>query len=323
MVAERETIGLRELRAYAAAARRLNLTAAAADLGVPKSTVSKAVAHLERRLGVRLLERTSRRVALTGAGSLLLARAESLLAEADQLARDMHEETHRPSGTVRLAAPPELGTLLAAGFVAPVLAAHPRLAITLRVDYAFEDLMAPEVDVAFRVGSIHDDRLVARTLGVFRRELVASAAYLAGRRLRAPADLGRCNCLTLGAAATAATWTLEPRAARAGSREPVEVAVHGNFAARSFTALLEAARAGLGVARVPDFLAHPAIARGEVQAVLPAWGAPASAVFLVHRFGHERVRRVEVVIEEARARIPALLAAGAVAAAVSRRGAPR
>lgn len=307
-----ETIELRHLRAFTLAARRLSLTAAATDLDVPKSTISKAIAELERRLGARLLERTSRRVALTRAGAHLLARADSLLAEADQLARDMHEETHLASGTVRLAAPPELGACLAAEFVPQVLAAHPRLSLTMGVGYAFEDLLAPGVDIALRVGSVHDDRLVARTLGGFRRELIASPAYVCGRKLRAPADLARCNCLTLSATEGAASWTFERRRRQGNDTASVDVGVRGSFAARSFMALLEAARAGLGVARVPDFLARPAIERGEVVHVLPEWTAPVSTVFLVHRFGQERVRRVEVVIDEARARIPSLLSAGLV-----------
>lgn len=315
MVSRNETVDLKHLRLFALAARNLSLTAAARALDVPKSTVSKAIAELERRLGVRLMERSSRRVAVTRAGAHLLARTDSILAEVDQLAADMRDETHLATGAVRLSAPPELGTRLAAEFAPAVLAAHPRLVLTLGVDYAFDDLLLPEVDLAFRVGTVHDDRLVARALGQFRRLLVASPEYVHSRRVREPADLERCNCLTFGAGAPAAKWAFERRRAdRDRGEGSIDIAVRGNFAAHSFVALLAAARAGLGVARVPDFVAGDPIRRGELVQVLPLWSAPPSTVYLVHRFGHERVGRVRLLIDEALARMPALLAEGALPA---------
>lgn len=290
------------LRTFAEVARRLSVTAAAEALGQPKSRVSKALGKLERRLGVRLLERSTRRVALTPTGALLLGRADSILAELERLVGDVREQADVVRGVVRFTAPPELGALLAEKFFPPVLAQHPGVEVALELGYAFEDLLDPRFDLAFRLGSVHDARLVAHPLGAFSRIAVASARYLEAHPVRRAEDLARCNCLAFSGAELAATWTLQ----KAGATR--EVAVRGSFAAHSFAALLGAARAGLGVARVPAFAAREALGRGELVRVLPGWSAPPTEVFLVHRFGHDRIRRVRELIETARLHVGPLLA---------------
>jgi len=302
MVAKRETIETALLRSFAEVARRRSVTAAGEALGLPKSAVSKHVSALERRVGARLLERSTRRVAPTQTGLVLLARAESILAELDQLKEDVREQSELLRGVVHVTAPWELGTLLAERFFPALLDKHPALEVTLDLGYAFDDLLDPRYDLAFRVGDVHDDRLVARRVGGLRRILVASRGYLAAHRVRALPDLTRCNCLAFSPAEREARWTLE----KDGRSE--EVPVRGNFAARGFTALVHAAKAGLGVARVPSFSAHDAIAAGSLVRVLPGWAAPASEVLVVHRFGHERVRRVKAVLDAAQEALPKLLA---------------
>ena len=96
-------------------------------------------------------------------------------------------------GVVRLTAPPELGALLAERFFPQLLQAHPSLEISIDLGYAFDDLLDPRFDLAFRLGSVHDDRLVAWPLGDFARIAVASPAYLKAHPVRVPADLARCN----------------------------------------------------------------------------------------------------------------------------------
>jgi LysR family transcriptional regulator AphB len=302
MVSDPATIDAPALRAFVEVARRLSVTAGAAALNQPKSRVSKTLSRLERTLGVRLLERSTRRVALTPAGIVLRSRAESLLAEMDRLAEDVREEAAAVRGVVRMTAPPELGALLAERFIPGVLAAHPGLDLAMELGYAFEDLLDPRFDLAFRLGSVHDERLVARRLGEFRRILVASAAYLDAQPVRRIEDLARCNCLAFSAIELQATWTLEGR-----RQPPRDAAVRGRLAIHGFTALLGAARSGVGVARVPAFVARTAIERRELIRVLPEWAAPPTEVFLVHRFGHERIQRVRAVIEAAQERVGALL----------------
>ena len=148
---------------------------------------------LEQRLQVRLLARSSRRVTLTREGERLLPRVESILAEGERLVEDAHEETSAPSGVVRIAASPELGGLLVKHFLPLVVERNPKLRITMRLEYGFEDMQDPSIDLAFRISRVNDDRLVAKPLGEFRRILVASPEYLQRHPLERPGDLASVN----------------------------------------------------------------------------------------------------------------------------------
>lgn len=305
MVSNIETIDPRHLRTFLEVVRRGGVTAAARAIGQPKSGVSKSLTALEARLATRLLERSTRRVSLTPAGEVLVGRAESILAELDRLVEDVHAHAQTVRGVVRVTAPPELGALLVERFFPVVLIANPGLELTVELGYAFEDLFDPHFDLAFRLGSVNDDRLVARRVGVFSRVLVASPGYVAAHSLRTPADLGRCNCLAFSGTELRATWTLVRGGARPLKRE-VEVA--GNLAVHGFAALLRAAGAGVGIARVPDYLAAGAIAGGALVRVLPGWASPPTEVYLVYRFGHDRIKRVRAVLEAAQDSVAPLLA---------------
>jgi DNA-binding transcriptional LysR family regulator len=301
MVSQKETIEASLLRTFAEVAKRLSVTAAAEALGQPKSRVSKALGRLEAQLGVRLLERSTRRVALTPTGALLLQRADSIVAELERLAADVREQAESVRGIVRVTAPPELGMLLSERFFPALVARHPGLEVALELGYSFEDLLDPRFDLAVRLGSVHDERLVAHPVGGFSRIAVASAEYLKARPVRRVEDLAKCNCLAFSADELTAIWTLQ----KAG--EVREVRVRGNFAAHSFTALLGAARAGLGVARAPAYAARDWLRRDELVRVLPGWSAPPTEVFVVHRFGHDRIRRVRAVMEACRSEVGPLL----------------
>jgi DNA-binding transcriptional LysR family regulator len=294
MVSLEETISLTDLRIFMEAAKALSITRAGEALDLPKSAVSKTITRLEERLGVRLLERTSRRVALTAAGRLLMVKAESLLAEAEFLTRSLREERNDPRGTVRMTAPPELGTRFVERVVPKIVEAYPGLKIALKLAYDFDDLREPAIDIALRAGQVHDDRLVASPIGKFARVLVASAGYLENNRLRRPADLANLDCLVFSAEENSVEWEL----VRGDRSETFRVT--GNLAVRSFAAQLHAARAGLGVARCPAFAAAEWIERGDLVHVLPGWQAPPVTVFAVHRFGHERIARVAAVLAATR-----------------------
>jgi DNA-binding transcriptional LysR family regulator len=156
---------------------------------------------------------------------------------------------------------------------------------------------------------VHDERLVARPLGAFQRVLVASAAYLDGRVLKSVDDLRSCNCLGFELDGDHTVWSLERTSERPRRTAPEgqQVEVRGNFAAKSFTAMVGAVGAGLGIAQMPEFLIRPHLARRSLVRVLPEWASPPIPVLLVHRFGHERIARVRAVLDAALRRIPTLL----------------
>ena len=295
VVSNLETINLADLRVFLEVAKLLSVTGAGAALGQPKSAVSKALSRLEGQLGVRLLERSSRRVALTAAGELLSVKAEALLGEAEFIVESLREERSLPRGVVRMAAPPEIGTLFIEQVVPRLARDYPELQVAMKLSYDFDDLQDPAIDLALRAGAVRDERLVGVPVSDFRRVAVASPAYLAAHPITHPAELAQHRCLVFSGSASSAEWSFER------GDDSVQVHVQSALSVHSFTALLHAARCGLGVARAPEFTAAEWLQRGELVQVLPQWQASPSRLYVVHRFGHERIARVAAVLKAARA----------------------
>ena len=302
MVQNIRTIGLPALLSFHTVARLGGISAAADHLGMAKSGVSRHVAQLETHFGVRLLERGARSVRLTKVGQKLDDRIRSILAEIDLLDDIAREESAGVSGQVTIAATPEFGGLIATEVFPKVRARHPNLTLVMRPDYAFEDMQDPGTDLAFRVGTFKDDRLVAIELGGFQRRLVAAPDLFAQQPVKAPADLSNVPCLTFRGDRPGASW-------RFLSDKGEDVAeVDGPIAVRSFGILLQLARAGEGFAFLPDFMVLEDIERGTLMPCLEDYNGPQNPVFLTFRPGARNVARIAAVIEASRELVPELLA---------------
>lgn len=304
LVSNLRTIQTQGLRVFVEVARHGGITPASTALGIAKSAISKQLAALEAEIGVRLFERSSRRVVLTREGEALLPRAESILAELQELLFHAEDATAEPRGSVRVAAPPEFGAFLAGHFFPLLLRRHPELSLRMRMDYAMEDLHDPAVDLAFRLGGIGDDRLVARPLSTFARGLYCAPSYAERIGVHAPEDLVRADALLFSDDAFTTKWRLQ---AVDDARSGCEIAVRGRVALRGFGALLAAAQAGLGVARLPGFMAAPSLGDGRLVRILPQWRTPPLQVFLAYRSGAAKIARVRATIDAALAEVPRLL----------------
>lgn len=279
---------LGELSAFVEVARRQSFAQAAQQLGRHPSAVSRAVAALESRLGVRLLQRTTRRVALSAAGRDYFKRCEALLAEfegADAEVRDLGASLR---GTLRVSAATGSGQTLLAPILAEFLIAHPLLSLDLQLTNRYVDLIEEGYDLALRVGALTDSRLVVRRLAPSRRILIASPAYLERHGSpRQPRQLEAHACLVLDIGAQPRRWELESERTRATHE------VRGPMHSNNTLALLSACRGGLGIALLPEFVAEAALADGTLRRVLPAWGSPEQAIFAVYptaRFIPAKVR---------------------------------
>ena len=279
---------IEQLSAFVEVARSQSFAQAARRLDRHVSAVSRAVAALESRLGVRLLQRTTRRVALSEAGRDYFRRCEALLAEfegADAEVRDRGAALH---GTLRVSAATGSGQMLLAPIVPEFLAAHPLLTLDLQLSNRYVDLVDEGYDLALRVGTLADSRLVARRLAPSHRVLVASAAYLERRgTVRTPQQLRAHACLVLDIGGRPQRWEFE----RGRARAALDVA--GPLHSNNMFALLDACRAGLGIALLPDFAVAAALQRGELHRVLPAWTSVAQAMYAVYpsaRFIPAKVR---------------------------------
>ena len=295
-----------ELSAFIEVARRHSFVQAARQLDRHVSAVSRAVAALEARLGVRLLQRTTRRVALSEAGRAYFTRCEALLAEfdgADDAARDLGST---PRGVLRVSAASGFGLTHLIRLVPDFLAAHPHVTIDLQLSNRYVDLIEEGYDLAVRVGTLADSRLVARRLAPSRRILVASPAYLARAGVpRKVAVLAQHACLALEVGTHPLRWDLQQRDQRAS------VEARGPLRSSNAVALLAACRSGLGISLLPEFAVAADVRGGTLVRVLSGWATEEQGIYAVYptaRFVPVKVRAfVDFLVERLHA--PAALPA--------------
>ncbi|HEU4664422.1 MAG TPA: LysR family transcriptional regulator [Dokdonella sp.] len=287
---------LAEIACFVEVAHRLSFAQAAVRLGMHVSGVSRAVGALESRLGVRLLQRTTRQVGLTEAGRAHLARCEALLAELAEAEAAASASGGALRGRLRASVPSGLGLAHITPRIGEFVAAHPELELDLHLSNRNVDLVEEAFDVAIRVGELRDSRLVARRLGDSRRILVASGAYLATAGApRRPVELERHACLVLDVGAIADRWELQRRGRSEAVRVPARVRSNNAIA------LLDACRAGAGVALLPQFAVAGDIAAGRLVRVLDAWAATEQGIFAIYpgnRFIPAKVRAFVAFVEE-------------------------
>ncbi|MEZ4325012.1 MAG: LysR family transcriptional regulator [Polyangiales bacterium] len=258
---------LNELQVFAQVAALGSFTRAAAELDMPKSTVSRKVSELEARLGVRLLQRTTRKLSLTEAGHTYFAHAQRVLAELEEAELAVTRMQDAPRGLLRVTAPLNFNHL--APVVAVFLQRFPEVQVELVCADRVVDLVHEGFDVAVRVGALSDSSLIARSLGSVESHLVASPAFLAAHGAPAnPSELSRLPALGFGVGSMRPTFRL----VRAGAE--VAVQVTPRLVVNDFVFLDEAARAGLGVALLPLFRCAEDLESGALVRVLPEWCSP-------------------------------------------------
>ncbi|WP_315736532.1 MULTISPECIES: LysR family transcriptional regulator [unclassified Bradyrhizobium] len=273
-----------ELRSFAGAAQELSLS---------KASVSKAVSRLEERLGTRLFNRTSRRLALTDAGQRLSERAAQLLADGEAAETEALAQSLTPRGLVRFAVPMTFGVKKIAPLLPVFLEQYPEVSIDLHMSDATVDLIGEGFDLALRIARLPDSSLVARRLCAMPRYTVAAPSYLKRHgRPTHPMHLAEHKCFGYAYLSTAGVWHYTNAAGEQASVRPA-----GQLRVNNGEAVLPAVIAGLGIADLPDFIVGDAIASGEVEVILKGWSQPEGAMHLVMPPGGPRPARVEVLAE--------------------------
>jgi len=273
-----------ELRSFAAAS---------AELSLSKATVSKAVSRLEERLGARLFNRTSRRLALTDAGQKLSERAARLLLDGEAAENEALAQSATPRGLVRLAVPMTFGVRKVAPILPKFLEAYPEVSIDLHLSDATVDLIGEGFDAGLRIARLPDSSLIARRLCAMPRYTVAAPSYLKryGRPTH-PMHLAQHKCFGYAYLSTPGIWHYTNSTGEQASVRPA-----GQLRVNNGEALMPALLAGFGVADLPDFIVGDAIASGEVEVILKGWKQPEGAVHLVTPPGGPRPARVEVLAD--------------------------
>jgi DNA-binding transcriptional LysR family regulator len=253
--------------AFARTAEALSFTAAASALGVSASAVGKSVAKLEQSLGVRLFQRTTRRVALTEEGALFFERCRRILDDLHDAQAMLAHAAQSPRGRLRVGAP-----TIGYRFLLPILPEFRRLYPEVELDIDFNDrivdVVKEELDAVIRSGELSDSSLMSRRLGPFRFMLCASPEYLRRRGVpRTPKDLESHDCLRFRFPTTGKlqNWSLNG----ADSANPFRL--RPALTCNNMEALRAAAIGGLGIAYMPDFLARDDVASGRLSAMLGGW----------------------------------------------------
>ncbi len=273
-----------ETRSFAGAAQELKLS---------KATVSKAVGRVEARLGTRLFNRTSRRLALTDAGHALAGRAAHLLAEGEAAEDEALARTAAVRGPVRLAAPMSFGVLHLAPLLPAFLATYADVTIDLHLSDAMVDMIGGGFDAAIRIAVLPDSSLVARRLCGMARYLVGAPAYLdVHGRPRHPLNLAEHRCIGYGHGQASETWRFSH-----GNGETATVRPSGPLRVNNGDAMMPALIAGTGIGVLPEFIVRDALADGRLERLLPAWSLPSTSVYWVTPPGGQRPKRVEVLGE--------------------------
>jgi DNA-binding transcriptional LysR family regulator len=270
-----------------------SFAAAAAELALSKATVSKAVTRLEQRLGARLFNRTSRRLALTDTGQKLSARAARLLSDGEAVENEALAQSVAPRGLVRLAVPMTFGVKAVAPILPEFLEKYPDVAIDLHLSDAMVDLIGEGFDAGLRIASLPDSSLIARRLCAMRRYTVASPAYLKRHgRPTHPMHLAQHKCFAYAYLSTPDVWHYTNAKGEQASVRP-----GGPLRVNNGEAVMPALLAGLGIADLPDFIVSDAIASGKVEVILEGWKQTEGAVHLVMPPGGPRPARVEVLAD--------------------------
>ncbi len=286
---------LNDLYFFAAVVEYGGFSAASRAIGVPKSRLSKRIAQLEDGLGVRLLQRTTRKFVVTEAGERFYRHCQAMLAEAHAATEDAVSLGGEPRGLVRLSCPVSLAQSLLAPLLPGFLARHPQVQLRVLSSNRRVDVIGEGFDVAIRVRDKLDTdaELVARSFGPKRVVLVASPAFLAEHGVpRAPRELASLPVLSLFEHEGDQTWELYDRACA-----KTAVSVRPRLVSGEFRVLIEAALQGTGIAWVPESACVAELRSGKLQVVLPDWGLPQGILHFVYPSRRGMLPAVRALVE--------------------------
>jgi DNA-binding transcriptional LysR family regulator len=266
------------MRVFVTVADAGSLSAAARRLGMPLATVSRQLAQLEEEVGARLLTRTTRHLVLTEPGRGYIEACRRILEEVEAAERKLAGERSEPTGTLALTAPMVFGRLHVLPIVTDFLIKFPRVEVRMMLIDRSVDLVEEQLDVAVRIGKLPASTLVSTRVGAVRPILCAAPAYLKARGTPTrPEQLSQHDCISFSGAPTAERWTFGRRGARRTER------VRARLAVNSAEAAVDAAIAGLGIARVLSYQAERALRDGSLKRVLADFEGDDMPVSILHR----------------------------------------
>ncbi|AXI03940.1 LysR family transcriptional regulator [Aquirhabdus parva] len=270
-------IDLNGIRVLLAVVQAGGFSAAARRLGVPTNRLSRQVQRLEETLGVRLLQRTTRKLSLTTVGRTLLDRAEPAMQELESWWLQTEAQAEEPRGHLRVTAPIDFMSTRTSQLLARFLETYPMITLEVVLSDDQIDLFSTGIDVAFRAGPIHDENVVARRLISSHLHVVASPSFVETYGLPEHVDaLTNYPCLALRSKEGWAVWPLT------GPEGQTLIHVHARLTVNGMGALVEGARAGIGMALVPDHLISDDLAAGRLINLIPTYYHDGGGIYMVY-----------------------------------------
>lgn len=283
---------LAEMRVFVRAVERGSFAGAADDLGLTPSAISKLIGRLEARLGVRLLNRTTRKLSLTGEGETYFHSGRQLIESVDSLEQEVAASAGRPRGLLRIQTQVSFGVRHLAPALIDFQRRYPDVRINMSLTDRLVDVLAEQIDVAVRVGPLPDSTLMSRKITEIERVICASPEYLEQHGVpETPADLTQHRCLVFSAGRP--RW---PFKTAGGDIKPVEISPI--FASDSLDCILQMALQGAGIARLVDFMAGEPIRSGKLVPLLVDQHHPQrTPAFAVFPSGTQKVPKVRVFLD--------------------------
>jgi DNA-binding transcriptional LysR family regulator len=287
---------LNDIAVFVKVAQLGSFSRAAHALGMPVSTVSRKVSALESELGVTLLQRTTRKLALTSQGRDYFHQCSEPLNVLFDAERVLTQTQRKPEGLLKISVPVVLGQDPFLGFISDFLKRYPGIKIDLFITNVFLDLIAENVDIAIRFGALRDSTLIARKIGSQVRYVVASPDYLKDRKPPTePKDLRLHQCVLLNGKNNEAEWEL------LNGRKRVDVRVSGPISSRDFQSVSTFVHRGHGVGFLPSTYCDDKIGRGELVKLLPDWTSRQLEVHVVYPTRNFLPSRLHVFLQALRA----------------------
>lgn len=269
-----------------------SLSRAATRLRISRSAVSKHLARMERSMGVRLLNRTTRSLSLTEVGREFYECCARMLAHAEEAVAVAADQQAQPRGRLKVNVPVAFGVLHIAPALSELMSRHPDLVIEMTFDDRRVPLVGEGYDVAVTIEAKPEDALVARRLAPIRHRVCASPDYLQRHGSpQAPEDLAAHNCLVYARVGDEDEWTFE------SASTPTRVRVGGNVRLNNENAIRQAALAGLGLALLPTYIVDADIRRGDLRATMPAFAAAGCSLYAVFVSNRQLSPKVRVFID--------------------------
>jgi len=253
-----------DLRVFVEVAKRLSFTDAATSLGINKSAASKAVSRIEDRLGVKLLQRSTRKLSLTEEGNRLFEKSSAAFSSITDAEQEITSNQQQLKGKLRIAAPMSYGLTTLVKLIPGFMAKYPRVTVELHLEDKLSEIIGEGFDLAIRIAELQDSGLVVRKLGEIRHVTAASQRYLElNGTPRHPADLQNHRCMIYTLRNQPRVWKYTGE-----DKQETSVNVQGSFESNNSLAIRECLVNGLGIALIPEFVVAEDLAAGRLELVL-------------------------------------------------------